>query len=119
MNSRPIARALLCSAAVLLASTGCKSAYVATTVVNHTGGPVSLVEVDYPSASFGRESLPENGSFPYRFKILGSGPMKVTWTDAARHEHTSTGPDLHQGQQGRLTITLTSAGASWQPELTQ
>jgi len=119
VNPRPIARALLCSAAVLFASTGCKSAYVAATVANHTGGPVSLVEVDYPSASFGRESLPENGSFPYRFKILGSGPMKVTWTDAARHEHTSAGPDLHQGQQGRLTITLTPTGASWQPELTR
>ena len=102
----------------LLAASGCKSAYVSATVVNHTGAPVTLVEVDYPSASFGRESLPDGASFPYRFKILGSGATKVTWTDAAHHEHTTAGPDLHEGQQGQLAITLSPTSATWDAHLT-
>jgi hypothetical protein len=104
--------------ALLLATVGCKSAYVAATVSNRTGGPVTLIEVDYPSASFGRESLANNATFPYRFKILGSGPTRITWTDAAHHEHTSTGPDLHEGQQGRMLIVLTPSNATWSASLT-
>lgn len=103
---------------VLLAASGCKSAYVSATVANHTGAPVTLVEVDYPSASFGRESLPDGASFPYRFKILGSGPTKVTWTDASRHEHSAAGPELREGQQGQLTVTLSPSGATWDAHLT-
>ena len=97
---------------------GCRSPYVNATVKNDTGAAVTLVEVDYPSASFGRESLAAGAVYPYRFKVLGSGVMKVSWTDAARKEHTSTGPDLHEGQKGQLAITLTATGAQWRPQLT-
>jgi len=109
------------SLAVLVAlasAIGCKSPYVSTTVKNDTGTAVSLIEVDYPSASFGRESLAAGATYPYRFKILGSGATKVSWTDANRKQHTSTGPDLHEGQQGQLTITLTPTGAQWSEQLT-
>jgi hypothetical protein len=101
----------------LFALSACRSAFVSATLSNHSGGPVSLLEVDYPTASFGRESLPADATFTYRFKILGNGPTKVTWTDAAHHEHTSTGPELHEGQQGQLGIELTPSGASWSPHL--
>jgi hypothetical protein len=102
--------------AVLLV--GCKSPYVNATVKNDTGGAVRVVEVDYPSASFGRESLDAGAVYPYRFKILGSGATKVSWTDAERKQHTSDGPQLHEGQQGQLTITLTSTSAQWSEQLT-
>jgi len=97
---------------------GCKSPYVSATVTNDTGAAVTLVEVDYPSASFGRESLAAGGTYPYRFKILGSGAVKVSWTDAQRNPHTSAGPELHEGQQGQLDITLTPSGAQWSQQLT-
>ena len=97
---------------------GCKSPYVSTTVKNDTGAAVTLLEVDYPSASFGVESLAAGANYPYRFKILGSGPTKVSWTDADRKQHSSSGPDLHEGQQGGLTITLTPTGAQWSEHLT-
>jgi hypothetical protein len=97
---------------------GCKSPYVSATVKNDTGAAVTLVEVDYPSASFGRESLAAGGVYPYRFKILGSGATKVSWTDAARKQHTGNGPELHEGQQGQLSITLTPTGAQWSEQLT-
>lgn len=104
-------------AGIMLAG-GCKSPYVSATVTNETGGPVTLVEVDYPSASFGRESLAAGAVYPYRFKVLGSGTTKVSWTDARRKEHTAAGPELHEGQQGQLGITLTPTGAEWSPQLT-
>jgi len=104
-------------AAVLLVG-GCKSPYINATVKNDTGGEVTLVEVDYPSASFGRDVLAAGAAYPYRFKIIGSGPTKVTWTDAERKQHTGAGPELHEGQQGQLKITLTATGAQWSSQLT-
>jgi hypothetical protein len=103
---------------VLVSAAGCKSPYVSATVKNDTGAGVTLVEVDYPSASFGRESLAAGAVYPYRFKVLGSGATKVSWTDAQRKQHTASGPELHEGQQGSLLITLTPAGAQWSPHLT-
>lgn len=105
--------------AVVVLAGGCKSPYVSATVKNDTGATVTLIEVDYPSASFGRESLAAGAAYPYRFKILGSGATKVSWTDAERKQHTSAGPDLHEGQHGPLTITLTATGAQWSEQLTQ
>src|ERR1700742_424558 len=84
---------------VLLAATGCRSRYIEATVVNAGGAAVSLVEVDYPTASFGKEALGAGASYHYRFKILGSGGTKVLWTDAARQEHTVAGPELHEGDE--------------------
>ena len=97
---------------------GCKSPYVSATVKNETGAAVTLVEVDYPSASFGRESLASGETYPYKLKILGNGTTKVSWTDSGRKQHTANGPELHEGQQGQLTITLTATGAQWDARLT-
>jgi hypothetical protein len=102
---------------VLLAAAGCHSAYIEATVKNASGTGVSLVEVDYPSASFGREALAAGAEYHYRFKVLGSGATKVLWTDAAHQEHTVPGPVLHEGDEGHLTITLAAANANWNLEL--
>jgi len=96
---------------------GCRSPYIAATVENQTGGQVSLVEVDYPSASFGKESIPNGDAFHYRFKVLGSGQTSVVWTDAGHHQHTSKGPDLHELQEGSLTVVLGPSSATWQTQL--
>jgi len=96
---------------------GCKSAFVEADVVNGTGTAVTLVEVDYPSASFGVESLGAGARYHYRFKIQGEGATKVTWTDATRREHTVAGPKLTEGEQGPLTVTITGDSAVWKAEL--
>jgi len=106
-----------CAAVVLLVLVGCKSAYVEADVVNATGAPVSLVEVDYPSASFGVESLAAEATYHYRFKILGDGATKVMWTDASRKEHTVGGPVLREGQQGSLVVRLEAGTAEWKTAL--
>jgi hypothetical protein len=96
---------------------GCKSAYVQADVKNATGEAIRLVEVDYPSASFGVETLAAGGTYHYRFKILGDGPTKILWTDAARKEHSVAGPKLLEGQQGPMTVTITGDGAVWDAAL--
>ena len=92
---------------------GCKSRYVEATVHNSSGAPVSVVEVDYPSASFGKETLADGADYHYRFKVQGDGPLKVLWTDAANHDHTVGGPQVREGAEGTLSVTLTGGTAQW------
>jgi hypothetical protein len=93
--------------------TGCHSAHIEATVSNRTPDALSLIEVDYPSASFGTQTLPAGADFHYRFKVLGSGPTTLLWTDAAHHDHKSSGPTFHENDEGTLTITITPSGPAW------
>lgn len=103
----------LLSPLLLLPVAGCHSAYVEATVQNRTASPVSLLELDYPSASFGTQSLAPGQDFKYRFKVLGSGEAKLTFTDSARKEHTAPGPPLSEGDEGPLTAIITPNGVTW------
>jgi hypothetical protein len=96
---------------------GCRSPYVEADIRNDSGQPISLVEVDYPSASFGTQSLAANSIYHYRFNIIGDGPTKVLWTDARHKDHTIAGPTLNEGEHGTLLITITASGATWAPKL--
>ncbi len=102
----------------LLPLAGCHSAMIQATV--HNGGPAALqlIEVDYPSASFGAQGLVPGGDFKYRFKVLGSGKLKVLYTDGAGQEHSSEGPELQEGLEGQLAITISGSGVQWTPHLT-
>jgi len=106
-----LSRLLALAAALLL--TGCHSAHIEATISNHTAETLTLVEVDYPSASFGTQTLASGQDFHYRFKVLGSGPTTLIWTDPTHHEHKSPGPALHESDEGTLTITLQPAGPTW------
>jgi hypothetical protein len=101
----------------LLAAGGCKSAYVEADIVNATPAAVTLVELDYPSASFGTQAVGAGTTYHYRFKILGDGATKILWTDAEHHDHSVTGPVLKEGQQGSITVTITGASAQWNTRL--
>jgi hypothetical protein len=85
---------------------GCHSAYVNATITNHMPTPISVVQVEYPSASFGTQTIAPGQSFNYRFKVLGSGTLKVTYTDAAQVEHKMPGPPLKEGDEGSLTVVV-------------
>jgi hypothetical protein len=104
---------ILALAVGLAPLTGCHSAYIEATVSNRTAEPLSLVEVDYPSASFGTQTLAPGEDFHYRFKVLGSGGTTVLWTDAAHHDHKSSGPSLRENDEGALSVTFTSSGPAW------
>ncbi|SEF66472.1 hypothetical protein SAMN05421819_0745 [Bryocella elongata] len=110
---------ILATAAVALVGLGgCKSAFIGATVTNETGGNISEIEVDYPSASFGTSTLPVGGSYQYRFEVIGSGPLKATWTDSSRKPHSSTGPSLGEGLRGTVDVRLEPDGtAVWKTGL--
>lgn len=94
--------------------TGCHSAFIETTLINRTQEPLRLVEVDYPSASFGTQNLASGASFHYRFKVIGEGSVKLSWTDSGQKQHNAEGPTLHEGQQGTLTVTIIPGQTAWQ-----
>jgi hypothetical protein len=109
---RSIRTLALCT--VLLAAAGCHSPYIEATVSNHTAQPIELLEVDYPSASFGTQNLASGADFHYRFKVLGSGGTKLLYTDSAHQDHKSDGPSLKEGAEGPLDIVITTSGVTWQ-----
>ncbi len=114
--NRAVLRCLL-AALTLAALAGCHSHYVAIDIRNTTAAPITLLEVDYPTASFGVDTLAAGATYHYRFKILGDGPTKILWTDAAQQQHTVPGPSLTEGQEGTLTTIITPTTATWQSNL--
>ena len=97
-------------AASSLLSAGCHSYHVDATVQNRTGAPIQLLEIDYPSASFGADKLAPGELFPYRIQLRGSGQLKVHYAAANRHEVNIDGPTVAEGQEGQLRIVLLPDG---------
>lgn len=121
MSRRAGSRSLLCAASVLSAFlfSACHSYHIDATVENHTGAPIQLLEVDYPSASFGADSLAAGANFHYRFQVNGSGQLKVSYTTANGKTVQISGPTLADRQQGKLEIVLDPSGkAEFHPQLT-
>jgi hypothetical protein len=103
----------------MLMAAGCHSYHIETTVENRTGGAIQLLEVDYPSASFGDNSLAADGVFHYRIQLRGSGPLKVQYTTGDGRPIQIEGPTLAELQEGQLQIVLLPGGkAEFHPELT-
>jgi hypothetical protein len=117
---------LFCSAASVLSSalplvllSGCRSYHIDATIENRTGAPIQLLEVDYPFASFGANTLASGADFHYRFDVTGDGPLKITYTAPNGKQAQITGPTLANRQQGRLEIVLRPNGtADFHPQLT-
>jgi hypothetical protein len=93
---------------------GCHSAFVEATVSNRTSQRLELIEVDYPSASFGTQGLDPGADFHYRFKVLGEGKLTLTYTDASNKEQKSNGPEIKEGAEGPLHIVVEPSGTKWQ-----
>lgn len=112
--------ALFVSSLITIALSACHSYHVETTVENRTGQPLELLEVQYPSASFGANKLSVGEVIHYRMQILGSGSLKVHYWTGSGHqvETTINGPEVHELQEGTLQILLEPAGkAEFLPHL--
>jgi len=59
--------------AALMCAAGCHSYHIETTVENRTGGAIQLLEVDYPSASFGANTLASGECSAIAFSCGGRG----------------------------------------------
>ncbi len=102
----------------LNAMTGCHSYHIEATIENHTGHTISLLEVDYPSASFGADTVVADGAFHHRIQTRGSGPITVQFTGADGHSAQIKGPDLYEQQEGSIEIVLLPNGkAEFHPSL--
>ncbi|HEY1732198.1 MAG TPA: hypothetical protein VGG15_10635 [Terriglobales bacterium] len=84
----------------------CRSAFIETTLRNDGDTPIRLIEVDYPSASFGTQSVAPHSVYHYHFKVQGSGAVTLTFTSADGKLHSTTGPKLDEGQHGTLVIAV-------------
>jgi hypothetical protein len=114
-------RILLAAAVFLgfLAVAGCHSYHVDTTVENRTGKPIKLLEVDYPSASFGTGKLDSGAVYKYQMQFRNSGPLKVSYTADDGRQVSIDGPSVAEKQEGRLGIVLLPEGkAEFHPEFT-
>ncbi|MDR3753556.1 MAG: hypothetical protein P4K93_00260 [Terracidiphilus sp.] len=121
MSRRTRMRPSLYAATLLTAFliSACHSYHIDATIENHTGAPIQLLEVDYPTATFGADSLAADASFHYRFQVRGSGQLKVSYTTANGQTIQISGPTLAEHQQGNLEIVLEPAGkAEFHPQLT-
>lgn len=106
-------------ALILIAISGCRSYRVQVTVENRTGAAIQLLEVDYPSASFGADNLAPGASMHYSLQVRGSGPVKVQYTIGGAQTEIS-GPSLAEKDEGQLLIVLLPGGkAQFTPQISQ
>ncbi|MDR3736952.1 MAG: hypothetical protein P4L10_15630 [Acidobacteriaceae bacterium] len=98
-------------AAALGLAAGCRSPRVDIRVENRTGAPIELLEVDYPSASFGVGRLAPGAVYPYGIQVRGSGSVRIQYTDSATHVLVqASGGHLQERQSGTLRIVLLPSG---------
>ena len=103
----------------LLALAACHSYHIDATVENRSGGAIQLLEVDYPSASFGANTLAAGATLPYRIQARGSGPLKVQYTASDGRQIQIEGPTLAEREGGSVEIVLLPGGkVEFHPQLT-
>ena len=96
--------------AFVLVLGACHSSHIEVAVENRTGAPIRLLEVDYPSASFGSDTLAVDATMHYRIQVQGSGQLKVRYTAPDGKQPQMDGPALAERQEGTLAIVLLPAG---------
>jgi hypothetical protein len=97
---------------------GCHSYHIEMTIENRTGAAIRLLEVDYPSASFGSDILPSGANMHYRIQVRGDGPLKIQYTASDGRQPQIDGPGLAEGQEGKLDVVLLPNGkAEFHPQL--
>lgn len=104
--------------ALLGLSSACRSPHVEISVENRTGAEVRLLEVDYPSASFGADALAAGATMHYKVQLQDKGPIKVQYMTPDHKHPQNTGLEIFEGQYGELDIVLLPGGkAEFHPEL--
>lgn len=97
---------------------GCRSAHVDVSIENHTGAVVRLLEVSYPSATFGVGTLADGAALHNRIQLRGDGPIRLTFANAKDQSTAITGPQLAENQNGSLQVVLLAGGkAEFHPNL--
>jgi len=85
---------------------------IKVSLTNTSAQPLSAIIVDYPTATFGVNTLAPGKTFQYTIKPLDSGALKIQFADANGKIHRATGPVVMKGQEGTIQINLTQDSAS-------
>jgi hypothetical protein len=93
---------------LLLAFAGCMHSHVIqVTVTNTSTEKLSTIEIDYPEATFGINSLEPGQSFQYKIKPTDTGALKIEFFNSRGVDHKSSGPVIHKNDEGSIEIRLT------------
>ncbi len=104
---KPVKKLQSLTIILILALSACSRSHViVVTLWNDSGKPLSGITVDYPEATFGKNTLAPGDTFQYKIKVTDNGPLKISFTNASGlHISNSTGP-LHKNDEGTIEIKL-------------
>ena len=90
---------------------GCRAHVVKINLINTSDQPIKTIIVDYPDATFGKDTLAPGETYFSLIKPLDQGPVKVRFTDAQGINHAYQGISLQPGDDGSVNIRLTQTSA--------
>jgi hypothetical protein len=90
---------------------GCRAHVVKINLTNTSAQPIKTIIVDYPNATFGKDTLAPGATFSYGIKVLETGPLKIQFTDTKGIIHTYLSPALHKNDDGSIEVSLNQNGA--------
>jgi hypothetical protein len=97
--------------AFLIALAGCRAHVVKISLTNISAQPIKTIIVDYPSATFGKDTLAPRETYFSLIKAVDKGPIKVRFTDAQGTSHAYQSISLEPGDDGSVYIRLTQNSA--------
>lgn len=95
----------------MIAMAGCRAHVVKISLTNTSAEPIKTIIVDYPSATFGKDTLFPRETYFSLVKPTDKGPITVRFTDAQGGSHTYKSVSLEQGDDGSVNIKLTQTSA--------
>jgi hypothetical protein len=94
-----------------LSLSGCRAHVVKISLTNTSAQPIKTIIVDYPNATFGKDTLAPGETYFSLIKPLDHGPIKVRFTDAQGGNHSYESISLQLGDDGSVNIKLTQTSA--------
>src|SRR5689334_8233409 len=95
----------------VIAMAGCRAHVVKISLTNTSAEPLKTIIVDYPTATFGKDTLAPRETYFSLIKPVDKGPIKVRFTDAQGVNHTYQSISLEQGDDGSVNIKLAQTSA--------
>jgi hypothetical protein len=90
---------------------GCRAHVVKISLTNTSAQPIKTIIVDYPNATFGKDTLAPGETYFSLIKPLDQGPIRVRFTDAQGVNHAYQSISLQQGDDGSVNVRLTQTSA--------
>lgn len=97
---------------VAAALSGCRAHVVKISLTNTSAQPIKTIIVDYPNATFGKDTLAPGETYFSLVKPVDTGPIKVRFTDAQGTSHDYKSVSLQLGDDGWVNIKMTQTTAN-------